>query len=239
VVLLVLFMAPDADAGLPVFAYDQRLGNQVPLAVRFRDEQGNAVSLRQMLDHRPTILVLGNFHERSLVRDDLMQALSRMDGPCDCTVVVLSVDPSDTAADARSARQADIAGSDHPEDTANWHYLTGTEPGISAVTEAVGFRYRFDGISKRLLHPAGLVFLTAEGGVSSYLLGPSYNPRDIGVGIARAAGDMSARVLPILLLGFDFDRMTGRGVARWVQIGAGLSMLFVSAVFTLALRRSP
>nr|WP_294529110.1 SCO family protein [uncultured Rhodopila sp.] len=211
--LAVLSLPARADEGASAVAYDERLGNQVPLTVRLRDEHGARVTLGQMLGHRPTILVLGHFHGPNLcgpVREDLINALSRFDRPADYSLVVMSVDPSETPADAQAARQADVDRSGDAKDAANWHYLTGAESAISIVTEAVGFRLHIDDRTKLLVHPAGLVFLTKDGGVSNYLTGLDYTPNDIALGLSQAASDLSARVLPVLLLCFRKDRIGGR-----------------------------
>ncbi len=215
--LIALLPVLPARASDAAFAYDQRLGNQVPLAVHVRDEQGNAVSLGQVLGHRPAILALGTFHGSNmcgLLREELMDALSRLDGLRGYSLIFLSIDPSETPADARSALQADIARFGRSAETSDWHYLIGSEAAIDAVAEAVGFRWQSVSSPQRFRHPAGLVFLTADGGVSSYLPGLDYRPGDIDARIMRAANDTSARVLPILLVGVGFGRKTRRSVAR-------------------------
>jgi protein SCO1/2 len=205
ILLFALLPGPPACADDGDFPYDQRLGNQVPLAVQVRDESGGTVSLGQVLGHRPAILVLGSFHCSNLcghVRGDLMDALTRLNGCGGYSLVFLSIDASETPADARAALQSDMARFGRPQEAAHWHYLTASEPAIAAVAEAVGFRWRLVSSPQQYRHPAGLVFLAPGGGVSSYLPGLNYEPGDIGAGIIRAANDLSARILPILLAGF-------------------------------------
>jgi protein SCO1 len=243
--LIILLLSPDARAatGLSEFAYDQRLGDQVPLATVFKDQQGRAVTLQQALGHRPTILALGYFHCPNLcglVRADLMNALSRLGAAPNYNLVVLSIDPSETPADALSARAADTDRFDPPNAAEQWHYLTGSAPGIQAVTSAVGFRSRFDASEKQFLHPAGIVFLTGAGTVSSYLLGLGYQPSDVGLGITRAANGVTARALPVLLLCFHYDPATGRytlAIMRILQLGAALTILVIGGTVLLAMRR--
>jgi protein SCO1/2 len=195
--LLVLFLAVIGPSALAsdatsAFVYDQRLGNQVPLAARFRDQHDMTVTLGQVLGHRPAILVLGAYHCRNLcpeVRNDLMKALSRLEDFTRYSLVMLSIDPAETPSDARSALAEDAALADQPGDPANWHYLTGSIQPIGGVAEAVGFRWRFDSAHQQFLHPAGLVFLTGDGSVSSYLLGQDYRPGDVLLALTRAAGD--------------------------------------------------
>lgn len=243
--LIMLLVTPTAWAAtdLSAFSYDQRLGSQAPLTTTFRDEQGRAVSFGQALGGRPTILALGYFHCPNLcglVRDDLMNALSRLPDSVAYNLIVLSIDPAETPDDARSARTADIARFDRADETASWHYLTGPAASIKDVADAVGFRDRFDSQQKQFLHPAGLVFLTRTGTVSSYLLGLGYQPSDVGLGVTRAARGVTARALPILLLCFHYDAATGRytlAVMRILQLGAAITILVVGGTVLLAVRR--
>jgi protein SCO1/2 len=240
--LLMLLCGQHAQAATDFseFAYDQHPGAQLPLATPFKDAFGHAVTLGQSLAHRPTILALGYFHCPNLcglVRDDLMNALGRLDTQRNYSLVVLSIDPSETPADARAAQQADMA---RFQPAAGWHYLTGSAQAVRSITDAVGFRARFDAAHKQFLHPAGLVFLTQTGTVSSYLLGLGYQPSDVGLGIARAANGVTAHALPILLLCFHYDSATGRyslAILRVLQLGAAITVLVVAGTIMLALRR--
>ncbi|MEA2741236.1 MAG: hypothetical protein QOH05_4543 [Acetobacteraceae bacterium] len=239
-ILAVFCSHAQAASDLSVFSYEQRPGNEVPLAAPLIDEQGRPVTLGQAIGHRPTILALGYFHcpnRCGLVRNDLMNALSRINRGSGYSLIVLSIDPSETPNDARSARDADI---DNRDEARDWHYLTGSAAAIQAVTEAVGFRSRVDANDKQFIHPAGIVFLTGSGTVSSYLLGLGYQPSDVGLGLARAANGVTARALPVLLLCFHYDKSTGRytlAITRVLQLGAGITVLVVGGTIALALRR--
>jgi protein SCO1/2 len=240
--LLMLLCGQHAQAApnLSDFAYDQHPGARLPLTEPFKDASGHEMTLGQALAHRPTILALGYFHCPNLcglVRDDLMNALGRLNTSPNYSLIVLSIDPSETPADARSAQQADAA---RFEPAANWHYLTGSEQAVRSVTDAVGFRTRFDAASKQFLHPAGLVFLTGTGTVSGYLLGLGYQPSDVGLGVTRAANGVTARALPILLLCFHYDPTTGRytlAILRVLQLGGAITVLVVGGTILLALHR--
>jgi len=229
-----------AATDFSTFAYDQHPGSQLPLTATFRDAGGHDVTLEQVLANRPAILALGYFHCPNLcglVRDDLMHALTSLDAPETYSLVVLSIDPSETPADARAAQQADAA---RFEPVMEGHYLTGSAEAVRSVTDAVGFQSRFDAANKQFLHPAGLVFLSRTGVVSSYLLGLGYQPSDVGLGITRAGNGVTARALPILLLCFHYDPATGRytlAILRVMQLGAAITVMVVAGTVVLALRR--
>lgn len=241
-ILAVLFPVAGMANDLSDFAYDQRPGNQVPLATGFIDPDGHTVSLGQVLGHRPTILAVGYFRCPNLcglVRDDLMNALSRIGTRQAYSLVVLSIDPTETPQDARSAQAEDVVRFGRPVVTADWHYLTGPAASIAVISEAVGFKARYDTVDKQFLHPAGLVFLTGSGIVSGYLLGLGYQPSDVRLGISRAAEGVMGRALPILLLCFHYDPTTGRytlAIMRILQLGAALTVVAVGGTVMLALR---
>ena len=129
----------------------------------------------------------------------------------------------------RSSRQA-----------ADWHYLTGSAPAIQAVTDAVGFRSRFDAADKAI--PASRrhrlpdrhrhrIQLPAGPGLPAQRCRPRHT---------RAANGVTARALPILLLCFHYDPATGRytlAIMRVLQLGAAITVLVVGGTIMLALRR--
>jgi protein SCO1 len=234
-----------AEGELAQFAYRQRPGSEVPLDAVLRDERGRTARLGTLLGGRPAILALSYFHCPNLcgvVRADLIDALARSGlAPADYALIVLSIDPDETAADAARAHREDAARMPAPEGAANWHYLTGGAEPLTAVEEAVGFRARYDPALRQFLHPAGLVVLTAQGAVSSYLLGVGYRPGDLRAAVTRARdGGVAKAVLPVLLLCFHYDPVTGRytlAVTRLLQLAGGLTVLTLGGTIVLALRR--
>ena len=245
-VLLAWPAASRAAGDLAQFAWQQRLGSALPLDAVLRDETGRAVRLGALISGRPAILALGYFHCPNLcgvVRADLTDALagSGLHAPADYALIVLSIDPDETAADARDAHQQEAARMPAAAEAAAWHYLTGSADALNAVEQAVGFRARFDPVLRQFLHPAGLVILTAQGAVSSYLLGVGYRPGDLRAAVTRAGeGGIAKAVLPVLLLCFHYDPVTGRytlAVTRLLQLAAGITVLTLGGTIALALRR--
>src|SRR5262249_27664351 len=84
---LVLVAAATANAGpqdvpAPTAVLTQRLGEQIPLDLVFRDEQGRAVALREYFGTRPVILVLAYYRCPrlcSLVLNGLVEGLRGVD----------------------------------------------------------------------------------------------------------------------------------------------------------------
>ncbi|MBN8906686.1 MAG: SCO family protein, partial [Rhodospirillales bacterium] len=204
------------------------------------------IQLGDLLRGKPAILAVGYFSCPNLcggVRDDLYNALAqtRMVAGRDYTLIALSIDPAETSSDAAKAKSIDIAQYRLPGAAQDWRFLTGSAAAVGAVADAVGFRDRFDPKLKQFLHPAGLVFVTPGGVVSSYLLGVGYAPQDVRLGVTRAStGTIAARALPVLLLCFHFDPTTGRytlAVLKLLKLGGALTVLLLGGTLFLAFRR--
>ncbi len=246
--LLFFMLSPIAGSAAPdlsQFAYQQRPGNQLPLDAGFLDEARRSVRFGDLLNGHPAILALGYFHCPNLcgvVRADLMDALSHsgLEPTRDYTLIVLSIDPTETSKDAARAKQDDAVLTSLRHAPDGWHYLTGTAEQIAQIERGVGFRSRFDPELKQFLHPSGIVFLTASGKVSSYLLGVGYKPGDVRLGVTRASQGIAKAALPVLLLCFHYDPTTGRytlAVTRILQLACALTVLTVGGTIVLALRR--
>jgi protein SCO1/2 len=222
------------------FAWQQKPGAQLPLQTGFTDDTGKRVSLHAVAGTSPLILDLGYFHCPSLcgvVRADLFSALqqSGLVPGRDYSLIAASIDPAETPKDAAAARQSDAA--EFPGlGVSAFHYLTGSEQAISDVEQAVGFRARYDARFRQFLHPSGLVFLSRDGVVSSYLLGVGYKAGDIRAAVFRArAGGIARAALPILLLCFHFDSSTGRYTLAITKILRLMGLLTVGVIIGLVL----
>ena len=233
-VLLLLGLAGPAWAEAPSdFAWQPRPGAEIPQATAFRDEAGRAVTLREAFDGtRPVVLDIGYFHCPTLcgvVRGDLLQALRGAGLPeAAYRLVIVSIDPAETPADAAAAHKEDGSAADAL-------YLTGSATAIGAVSDAVGFRSRYDTDLKQFLHPVGAVVLTGDGRVSATLLGVGYSGDEMRADLVRAAaGGVAAAPNPVLLLCFHFDQATGRytlAIEKVLRVLAGLTVLTLLGLF--------
>jgi protein SCO1/2 len=249
--IALMILAPNLAAAAPVpdfrdFAYQQKPGSQLPVQAVFHDEDGHSVRLFDLLHGKPLILALVYFHCPNLcgvVRADLFNALGKtgMAAGRDYALVALSIDPSETSADARATKANDLSHFAATGAERGWHFLTGSALAVQAVADAVGFRDRFDPKLKQFLHPAGIVFVTPAGVVSSYLLGVGYTPGDVKLGVTRAnRGIIAAAAAPILLLCFHFDPQTGRytlAIMKLVRLAGLLTVVTIGGTLFLAFRR--
>ncbi|HEY3850998.1 MAG TPA: hypothetical protein VGL87_08520 [Steroidobacteraceae bacterium] len=234
--------APDPN----FYAFHERPGARLPEQLEFLDSDDRAVHLSGLSRGLPLIVVLAYFHCTSLcgvVRSSLYNALgaAKLEAGRDYALAVLSIDPHETSAEARAARSADLAAFAPLGADGFVHYLTGRANEIQALTDAVGFRDRFDPASHQFVHPAGVVFVTSAGQVSNYLLGVGYAPSAVRSALERAAaGGIAAAGSPLLLICFHFDPTTGRyslEVLKVLRLAGIVAVLTVAGVLFLLFRR--
>lgn len=243
--LLVPLALGGAAPDLGGIGYTQRLGEHVPVATRMVDSDGRVTDLAGLIDHKPTLLMLGYFACPALcgvVRDDAFQALadSGLHLPHDYSLVFLSIDPAEGPKDAFEARTRDLARFAVPGAASGWHFATAPAAEISRIEQAVGYHSRYDISLKQFLHPAGIVILTPNGTVSGYLLGVGYQPGAVVAALSQArAGTIGQRAPSILLLCFHYDPSTGRyslEIIKVLRLMGVLTLLLIVALL-MVLRR--
>ncbi len=222
-----------APAGLGQIRIDQHLGAQLPLELEFLDAQGRSVRLADLFQGRPSVLVLGYFRCGNLcgvVRAGLAHAIANtgLRAGEDFNVLVASIDPDESAPEARAAQSADEAAL-APGDLSHWRYLTGTAFATEALARTVGFGSLFDGRNGQFAHAAGIVLLTPQGRVAQYFLGVRFAPLSLRLGLVNASrGGIGTLADRLLLLCCDYDATTGRYsvlIDRVLQILGLLTLL--------------
>jgi protein SCO1 len=219
---------------------DQKLNGSVPLNLTFRDEHGNSVELAQLFAGKPVILTLV-YYNCPMLCTQVLNAVDRsmetmpLEIGKDFNVVTVSIDPSDRAAmaDAKHAMYAGmyLGATGRKGAETDWHFLTGDEPQIKALADAVGFRYAYDKDSKQFAHASGIMVLTPEGKVSKYFYGVTYPARDLRLGLVDASQEKIGTVADQLLLYcYHYDPHTGKYgliVSRALQLGGGATVLIL------------
>ncbi len=216
---------------------DQKLNAQAPLNAEFRDEAGRAVRLREYFDGtRPVILTL-NYYECpmlcSLELNGLVRALKRIPFTAgkEFAIVTVSFDPLEKPALAGLKKTAYLDDYGRAGAASGWHFLTGDDGPIRELTEAVGFRYRYDPVSRQYAHASGILVLTPAGKVARYFYGIEYSPRDLRLALVDAsAGAIGSPVDQVLLLCYQYNPATGKYavfVAKSLRIGGVVTVLML------------
>ena len=229
------------DVGL-----DQRLGEQVPLDLTFTDENGKSVRLADYFGSKPVILNMVYYSCPMLcgeVLNGLTGALQivKFDVGREFNVLTVSIDPRDTTALAAKKQAIYVKRYGRPNAQAGWHFLTGRQDQIEALTKAVGFRYKYDAEIKQYAHAAGIMVLTPDGKVAQYFYGVEYSPKDIRLSLVEASkGKVGTVVDQLLLFCYHYDPATGKygaAVMNLLRLGGGMTILGIVLLVGLLRRQ--
>jgi protein SCO1 len=225
---------------------DQKLNQQVPLDLTFRDETGKAVRLGQYFGQKPVILSLVYFNCPMLCTQVLngMEAAMKglpMDAGNQFEAVTVSIDPSDRPVLASVKKQMYTGMYGRAGAAEGWHFLTGDEEQIKKLADAVGFRYAYDPDSKQFAHASAIMVLTPDGKISKYFYGIQYSPRDLRLGLVEAsARRIGTPVDSILLFCYHYDPHTGKYgllISRLIQTGGLLTIAAIGIGMLVLFRR--
>jgi protein SCO1/2 len=231
--------------GLEGVGIDQRLNEQVPLNLTFKDEQGKTVKLGDYFhEGRPVILNLVYFQCPMLCTEVLngltsaLKVIKFVPGK-EFEVVTVSIDPRETPQLAANKKEMYLKKLGNPEAAKGWHFLTGEPTQIEALAAAVGFRYRFDAKLNQFAHAAGIMLITPTGKIAQYYYGVEYSAKDMRLGIVEASQNRIGSLADqVLLYCYHYDPRTGRygatitnivrlgGLTTVVVLGSALVLLF-------------
>lgn len=236
---------------LKTASIEQHLNTQIPLDAAFVDESGKAVHLGDYLHTgKPAVLALVYYQCPMLCSeelDGLTRALTmvHLDSGKDYQVIIASIDPSETPAMALKKKQLYTKRYARPGTEDGWHFLTGPQASIDALSKAVGFGYVKvpgpDGKLTQYAHASSIQILTPDGKVAQYYLGVEYSPKDVLLGLVEASGNrIGSPVANILTYCYHYDPNRNRHtlwVARVVQLGGMVTLASLGGFMFLMFRR--
>ncbi len=196
----------------------QRIGNQIPLGSEFKDQDGKSVTFGDLLHNRPA-MVLAIFYRCTGVCGvelaNLVTALDKMKAKRvgrDFDIIVVGIDPVETPDLAKDKLKETLATSANLKGTdSGWHFLTGDLKSIRSVTNPIGFYYTYDEAQDIVNHPAGLMFVTPGGIVSSYILGAQYTPEALTSNLETAGkNQLGVKSADIFFGCIHIDPLTGK-----------------------------
>lgn len=223
----------------------QNLNAQIPGDLVFRDESGKSVHLGDFFGQKPIVLSLVYFECPALCTEVLNGELETMrstslDLGKDFEAVTVSFEPKDTPALAKAKRDVYAGQYDRPGAVDHWHFLTGDQPSIDSLTQAVGFHYAYDSAGRQYAHASAIMVLTPDGRIDRYFYGIEYPARDLRLGLVEASeGKIGSPTDHALLYCYQYDPTTGKYglVVMNVVRAGGLLTLLVLGTFMLVMFR--
>ncbi|MEK6299437.1 MAG: SCO family protein [Acidobacteriota bacterium] len=225
---------------------DQKLDEQLPLDLVFKDESGASVRLGDYFGKRPVVLSLVYFNCPMLCN----QVLNGLTGSMDTLsfdigkefeVVTVSFDPREGPELARDKKETYIKWYKRPGSADGWHFLTGEKHEIDKLAAAIGFRFRYDPATNQFAHASGIMLATPQGRLARYFYGIEYAPRDLKLGLIEASENkIGSPVDKLLLYCYHYDPAAGKYgpvVMNMIRLGGAATMIgFVAMLFWMRRR---
>lgn len=219
---------------------DEKLGEQIPLDLRFANSEGDSVSIGELIESGKPVLLNPLYYECpilcSMVLDGVFKIVNELawSPGSDYTIISFSIDPEETpdmAADYKDRYLSDL-GRPGAED--GWHFLTGQEEEIRALTDAIGFRYTYDERTGEYLHAASIQMISPDAMITRYLYGANFSEFNLRNALYEAAdGQIGSTMDRVLLYCFTFDPDSNSyvPVAMNIMKLGGLATVIILGIF--------
>jgi protein SCO1/2 len=242
-------MSPPANMrppGLKNVGIEQRLNEQIPPDLTFRDESGKTVRLGDYFGSRPVIL---NFvyYQCPMLCGEVLSGLDsalrvlKFDIGKEFDVVTVSFDPRETPQMASAKKAEYIKRYGRAGAEQGWHFLTGPQESIDSLTKAAGFQYEFNKETNQFAHATAIMILTQQGRISQYYYGVEFAPKDIRLGLIQASDNKIGNVVDqVLLYCYHYNPETGKYgavITRIMRLSAAATILCVGLLIVVMSRR--
>ena len=244
-------LSPPANVrppGLKNVGIEQRLDEQIPPDLTFRDETGKSVQLGDYFGKKPIILNLVYYRCPMLcgeVLSGLESALRvlKFDVGKEFDVLTVSFDPKETPEMAAAKKTEYLKRYGRPGADQGWHFLTGPASSIDVLTKAAGFQYQYDPKTGQFAHSTAIMVLTPEGKISQYYYGVEFAPKDLRLGLIQASDSKIGTVVDqVLLYCYHYNPDTGKYgavISRVLQLAGGATVLILGTFLIVMFRMGP
>ena len=209
----------------------EHLGDTIPMELEFLNEQNDTVTLGQLID-KPTVFSFVYFDCPGLcspLLDGVADVVSKTDLQIgeDYDVITISFNTKDTPAKAKEKKKNFVQkiGEEHRD---AWKYLTGEQENIKTITDAVGFKYKPQGVD--FAHPSAIIILSPEGKITRYLYGIDFLPFDLKMAVNEAQkGIERPTINKVLQYCFSYDPKS-QGYTLQITRVMGIFIIFLAVL---------
>lgn len=221
----------------------EKVNSPIPFDITLIDEAGKPVQLGSFFkEGRPVVINLGYSRCPSIciaMRNQLVTTLPDTDLNLgeDFIVLNISIDPQETpevSAEMQQTTLAELKEKGVEVSGDGWRFLTGEQEAITALTDAVGYRYMYIKPQNEYGHPGVLVLADGEGVVKRYLSGTAYSGRTLRLSIVETSqGKVGSLFDQAFVTCFVWDAKANNYTATAsfiMMLGGGVTIFFVAGL---------
>lgn len=254
------FAAEKIPVELQGVGIDEKLGAQVDLNLTFRNEKGESVPLRSVVNgKKPVMLFLAYYGCPGLCNLFLNGATSALkqfewNAGKEFEIVTVSIDPTENAELATAKKASHIEELGRADAAAGWHFwindVTRPAPKDAVIektnarvlAEQVGFNYTYDKEQAQYAHVSAIIVLTPEGKVSRYLYGIEFRQKDLRLALVEASQKKIGTIMDrFMLFCYNYDPKTRKYslyATNLMRAGGGLTVLILGGILFGNARRT-
>ncbi len=218
----------------------EKLGDTIPLDLKFLDEKGQSVTLKKLMGGKPTILTLNYFRCAGICTpqlNGLAKMLSRLDLAENRDYKVLTVsfaedEPFELAA-AKRKNMLNTITREYVNDA--WRFVIGENNSSHVLSQKVGFVFEKT-VTKQgkvdYIHGAALIIISPEGKITRYLNGVDQLPFDVKMALTEAStGTVGPTVAKMVEYCFSYDPKGRTYIFMWEKLVAVFMTLLMIGFF--------
>ncbi len=195
----------EKPAVLDKIGIDENLGGEIDLDLEFLDENGEAVQLAKYFGDKPVLMLLVYYECPTLCNlqlNALVETMRRMKMKPgeEFELVAISIDAGESPRLAKKKLDAYLKSYGKEDTRDGWHFLTGTEENIKAISSQVGFNFAWDQNMEQWAHSAASYVLTPQGKLSFYHYGLKTSPKVLRLSLVEASANKIGNVVDRLVL---------------------------------------
>ena len=224
----------------------EKVNSPIPMDITLIDESGKNVELGDFFkEGRPVVINLGYSRCPSIciaMRNQLVDTMPDTDLTLgeDFIVLNVSIDPEETPDVSAKMQETTLAQLEEKGVEASaegWRYLTGEQEAITALTDAVGYRYMYIKPQNEYGHPGVLILADGEGVVRRYLSGTAYSGRTLRLSIVETSqGKVGSLFDQAFVTCFVWDAEANNYTATAsfiMMLGGGVIILFIGGLLLM------
>ena len=221
-----------------------RLNTQLPLQTPMSDLTDRSAPLQIWLGGVPTVWILADYTCETLCGPAIAIVSSALadtglKAGQDYRLIVVGLDPKDTAAQALAMKSAQVSTKGGLPDQS--YFLRATVADVGRLTDAFGVRTVYDREHDQFAHPAAAFVVTPDGRISRALSALAVDAASLRLALVEGGhGQIGGWTDQVHLLCYGFDPASGTytlAARRLLLIAASVSIIVLGGLIGLLLRR--